>query len=123
MVEVNSAMARKAVSELRAMAGDLELSTTDMGVMSESLAFARSIKGDAEKTAAAREWAVGLLNAEHGDQAAFAARAARAYVAKNPKLGALLDHSGAGDSPHTVVLIARRALALHKAGKLTVPRG
>lgn len=123
VVEIDQEAARKGVAELRAMAGDMELSKDDIASVSDSLVFAQSIKGDEQKVAAARDSAVEMLNAEHGNQAALAVRAARAYVAKNPKLAAGLDETGAGDSPKTILLIARRALALHKAGKLTVPSG
>jgi hypothetical protein len=119
-VTVDREMAQRALAELRSMAADLDLNTGDMAGVTEGLTFAQSIRGDPEKTITARESAVEMLNAEHGQEAALAARAARAYVAKNPKLGALLDRTGAGDSPQTIALIARRALSLHRAGKLTV---
>lgn len=119
-VQIDRDLATKSVMALREMAADLNLSDRDMVGVTEGLTFAQSIRGDPEKAIAARESAVEMLNAEHGQEAALAARAARAYVAKNPKLGALLDRTGAGDSPQTIALIARRALSLHKAGKLTV---
>lgn len=122
MVDFTEDLARHGVAELRTLAADLNLSTTDVAAMTEGLLFAETIKGDEQKTIAARESAVDLLNAEHGEDAALAARAARAFVAKNPKLTQMLVRTGTGDSPQVVAVIARRALALHKAGKLTVPR-
>jgi hypothetical protein len=118
-VEFTEDMARK--GELRTMAADLNLSSADATSVSEGLALAQTFKGDEQKTIAARESAVQLLNEEHGEQAALAARAARAFVAKNPPLAQLLERTGAGDSPQVIALVARRALALHAAGKLTIP--
>jgi hypothetical protein len=121
-VEMTQQLARKGVTELRAMAADLSLSATEVAAVENNMAFAQSIRGDEQKTIAAREAAVQMLNEEHGNQASLAAQAARAYVAKNPKLAQVLDQSGAGDVPDVIALVARRALALHKAGKLTIPR-
>jgi hypothetical protein len=114
-------MAQLGVSELRAMAADLDLSTGDMALVSESIALGESLKSDPAQAVAAREEAVEMLNAQHGQEAALAARCAQAYVAKNPKLAQLLERTGAGDSPQAISLIARRALSLHKAGRLTLP--
>lgn len=119
-VQVDDAIARTTLADLRQMAADLNVSSADVGAIDEGLKLAQSFKGDEQKTIAAREAAVDLLNAEHGDQATLAARAARAYVAKNPKLAQMLDRTGAGDAPQMIVMIARRAMTLHKAGKLTV---
>jgi hypothetical protein len=107
--------------EVQALATELGLSRTEIASIGEGLTFAQSVRGDAQRIMAARESAVDLLNQEHGDQAKLAVRAARAYVAANPKLSAMLDRTGAGDAPQAIVLIARRALALHRAGKLTIP--
>ena len=121
LVEFDVDMARKGTAELRAIAGDLNLTQQDLAAANEGLAFAQTIRGDEQKTIAARESAVELLTAEYGTEASLAARAARAYVAKNPKLAAMLEMTGAGDAPQVIALVARRALGLHKAGKLTVP--
>lgn len=119
-VEFTQESARKAVTELRAMAADLALTESEMAAVQDSLAFGQSIKGDAEKISAARATAVTKLNEEFGERAGFAADAARAFVQKNPRLAAVLDHTGAGDSPQVILRIARRAVALHGEGKLTV---
>jgi hypothetical protein len=119
-IQLSEEFAREAVVGLRVMAADLALSSADVATVGEALEFAQSIHGDEQKTLAARESAVELLNAQYGDEAMLAARAARAYVAKNPKLGELLDRTGAGDAPQVIALIARRAVALHKAGKLNL---
>ena len=120
-VAVSEELARQAVADLREMATGLQLSKDDVAGVGEALTFAQWIRGDEQKTLAAREAVVELLNTEHGDSAALAARAAKAYVANNAKLARFLDRSGMGDAPQVVALIARRALALHTAGKLTVP--
>jgi hypothetical protein len=119
-VEFTQESARKAATELRAMAADLALTESEMAAVQDSLAFGQSIKGDAEKIAAARATAISKLGEEFGERAGFAADAARAFVAKNPRLAAVLDRTGAGDSPQVILRIARRAVALHGEGKLTV---
>lgn len=121
VVPFDHEMAERGLSELRTMVADLDLSAGDMALVSQAVVLGESLKADPEKVNAAREQAVEMLNAQHGREAALAARCARAYVAKNPKLANLLERTGAGDSPQAITLIARRALSLHKSGKLTLP--
>lgn len=118
---LDKALVQKGVSELRAMAADLGLDAAGVKVVRDGLARAKDFGGDEGKIIASRESAVERLNYEHGNQAALALRCARAYVAKNPKLAAILDKTRAGDDAATVAIIARKALALHKAGKLRLP--
>lgn len=120
-VQIDEEIARSAVSELRVMAADLDLKASDMEAVNAGLAFGRTLLGDEQKTIEAREAAVDLLNTQFGQEAALAALCARVYVSKNAKLANLLERTGAGDSPQVVGLVAKRALALHKAGKLTLP--
>lgn len=120
-IVINQEMVQGTLSELRTMATDLDLKADDLATVNEGLAQGATLKSNPEGVIAARESAVEMLNAEHGQEAMLAARCARAYVAANPKLADLLDRSGAGDSPQAITLIARRALALHKGGKLDLP--
>lgn len=118
---VTKELALKATAEIRAMASDLSLSGEDINAVREAFKRSTALKNADEQTRiASREMAVDLLNREHGNEAARAFRAARAYIAKNPRVAAMLDRSGAGDDPETVALIARKALQLHRAGKLKV---
>ncbi len=118
---VTKELALKATAEIRAMASDLSLSGEDINAVREAFKRSTALKNADEQTRiASREMAVDLLNREHGNEAARAFRAARAYIAKNPRVAAMLDKSGAGDDPETVALIARKALQLHRAGKLKV---
>lgn len=121
VVTADREMVRRGVAEIRALVGDLGMNREEATSFVENIK--RIGKGSPipeDQRIAGRESAVERLNAEHGEQAALALRASRAYIAKNPKLGSLLERSGLGDDPATVVTIARRALALHRAGKLKV---
>ncbi|MDP2024532.1 MAG: hypothetical protein Q8L16_26915 [Hydrogenophaga sp.] len=118
-VEVTRSLARKAVGELRAVVGDIGLSKEEVSSIAQTMNRLAS-SGTNDDPIQNRERAVDLLNREHGENAAQALRAARAYISKNPKLGRLLDQSGLGDDPATVATIARRALALNRSGKLKV---
>lgn len=120
-VTLDREMVQTGLAALREMAADLDLTTDDMAAVAEGLNLGESLLANPEAVIAARERIVETLNAEHGQEAALAARCARAYVAKNPKLANLLERTGAGDSPQAARLIARRALSLHKAGKLKLP--
>lgn len=119
-VKLTREMTQKVVVELREMAADLSLSRNEVQVFRDSFRRDSEVKGDPERVTANRETAVEVLNNEHGNEANLALRAARAYVAKNTKLAAMLDRTGAGDDPNVVALIARKALQLHKAGNLSL---
>lgn len=118
-VEVTREMAAKTVSVMRALVGDLSLNREESADLMEAIRNAKP-QGDEAAAIPRREETIEALNREHGDQANKAFRAARAYVAKNPILAGILDRSELGDDPKVVSLIARKALALHQAGKLKV---
>lgn len=118
---VTKELALKATAEIRAMASDLSLSGEDINAVREAFKRSTALKNADEQTRiASREKAVDMLNREHGNEAARAFRAALSYVNKNPRVAAMLDKSGAGDDPMVVALIARKALQLHRVGKLKV---
>lgn len=118
---VTKEVTRKAAAEVRAMASDLSLSRDEIKAVREAFNRSASLKNADEQTRiASREKAVDLLNREHGNEAARAFKAARSYIAKNPKLASMLERSGLGDDPETVATIARRALGLVRSGKLRV---
>lgn len=118
-VEVTREMAAKTVSVMRALVGDLSLNREESADLMEAIRNAKP-QGDEAAAIPRREETIEALNREHGDKANKAFRAARAYVAKNPILAGILDRSELGDDPKVVSLIARKALALHQAGKLKV---
>lgn len=121
-MKITPEAAKKAVGELRAAAADLSLGQDEIQAVKLGIARCKELVGNQEKTIASRDSAVDLLNNAHGNEAALALRCARAYVAKNPKLTTLLEQTRVGDHPQTVALIAAKALALHKAGKLRLPK-
>jgi hypothetical protein len=110
------------VAEGRRWALDLQLERHEIKDMLEAVTRADAVrqKGDVE---AVRTQVADTLRRHHGDQAPVALQAARAYVAKVPSLAAWLDRTGVGDDPYVVSTLAGRALALHKAGRLTIPKG
>lgn len=118
-VEITREMVLKTVSVMRALVGDLSLNRKESVDLVEAIRNAKP-QGDEAAAIPRREATIDALNREHGDKANKAFRAARAYVAKNPILAGILDRSELGDEPKVVVLIARKALALHEAGKLKV---
>ncbi len=120
-VKLTREHAIKATVELRAMAADLNLVQGDFDVLGEAIVRLAGIdRTDQAAIAAEHDAVIDTLNHTFGNEATQAVRAARAYVAKNPRLAGFLNATGAGDDPRTVTLIAKRALAMHKAGKLTL---
>lgn len=118
-VTVTKPILRKAVSEIRAMTADIGMNqqeAADFVANIKRIGTSKPIPDD--QRIPNREKAVDMLNREHGNEAARALKAARRYIAKNPKLASILERSGLGDDPETVATIARRALGLVRAGKL-----
>ena len=116
-VKITAEVAGKATEELRAMAADLGVDRSQIGEIRAGFERANSFTDETRQDS--RDRAVDLLNKEHGQEAALAYKAACAYVAKNPGLHAILDR-GAGDDAKVIAIIAKRALELHKAGKLSL---
>jgi hypothetical protein len=111
--------ARKTVTQMRAIVGDLGMNREETKTMLETMRDAPGqVEGD--DPVPRREATIDALNKEHGKDANKAFQAARAYVSKNPTLGRFLDKSGLGDDPKMVAIIARKALALHERGKLRI---
>lgn len=121
-LEITAPLAEKALVEVRAMVADLGLNQDDVQTMKQGFTHAQALTDEAS-VIASRETAVEALNKEFGQQAALALRAARAYVAANPKLSRILEQTRAGDSPQAVLTIAKRALPLVKAGRLRLAPG
>jgi hypothetical protein len=62
------------------------------------------------------------LNADYGNGAAQALKTAQQYVARHPKLAAVLEQTGLGSDPRVVRVVARRAMSLRAHGKFTIGR-
>jgi hypothetical protein len=58
------------------------------------------------------------LASEYGPRAEQVLDAARQLIAKHPQLATLLDQTGLGSHPAVVTVVARKAYALQRAGKL-----
>lgn len=118
-ITVTREMTRKSVAELRGIAGDLGLNQQEAKSLIDNIKRIGQGLADGTGTRAGnREQAIQRLNATYGEEAGKALALSRAFVAKNPKLATILNRSGLGDDPTTVAQIARRAMALHEAGKL-----
>lgn len=120
-VQITEAIAKKALVETRTYAAELGLNKSEITSIGEAMERTYTAQPDQVAVISNREQAVELLNSEHGNDAALSLRAAQIYIAKRPRLAAMLERTGAGDDPQVVTLIARKALALHKAGRLSVP--
>ncbi len=101
-----------ATAEIRSIAADLALSTSDLSIIKSALGT--DIPPLAEADALAR------LRQEHGDQAATALTAAQRIARANPRLRNVLNATGLGDSPEVVALLARRGMSLVSRGKLSL---
>lgn len=106
---------RKAMAELREIAADLDLSPADVAKVRQRATLVRETQPDA---IAQREAAVDALNREFGNDAKQAWRDARALVARDPRVGRMIESMGLGDDPEVVVMIARIARQQRVAGKL-----
>lgn len=115
---ITAEQAAQATADMRAVALDLSLSRSELQEVKAGFERATTAQRDETSVGALRDHAVNRLNTEHGESATLAFRCARAYVAANPRLAAALDATNAGDDPEVVATIARKALALHRAGKL-----
>lgn len=104
-----------AVHEFRELAADLDLSPIDV----RGLIDRASLLGkEAPDPSAQQDEAVAALNAAFGDSAYQAWQDARALVARDPRVGQIIDALGLGDDPQTVMLLAHAARRQRTAGKL-----
>lgn len=106
---------RKATAELREIAADLDMSPADVAKVRQRATLVRETQPD---VIAQREATVDALNREFGNDAKQAWRDARALVARDPRVGRMIEAMGVGDDPEVVLMIARVARAQRVAGKL-----
>ena len=115
-VVVTAEQAAAVTAEMRALVTDLGLTRSDMSLIQETLAKPRQ---SAQEAATAT---VDGLNADYGNGAAQALKTAQQYVARHPKLAAVLEQTGLGSDPRVVRVVARRAMSLRAHGKFTIGR-
>lgn len=106
---------RKARAEVRECCADLDLGPSQIQSLRQRAERLRETPVDA---IVQRESAVDALNREFGNDAAQAWRDARALVARDPRVGKLIEAMGLGDDANTIVLLARTARSQRIAGKL-----
>ncbi len=111
--EVTPELAQAATTEMRAILIDLQATPADVASFAEALRQPMPAEQAADAS-------IELLNSSYGDRATHAMRCARRFVEMNPKLGAVLDRAGMGNDPRVVRVIAARAVALERTGRLTV---
>lgn len=109
----------QAAATFREIAADLTLSATDVR---ELVPIFKAPPPTPEAQEANRAASFKWLNEAHGDQAGFALAAAQALVARDPRVAALLEKSGAGDDVRVVKKVVAAALKAVASGKLKVPR-
>lgn len=114
---IDPAEARQAAVEVREMAADLDLGTMDMRILHTR---AETLRSTRMETIAQREAAVDALNREFGNDAKQALRDARALVARDPRVGKMIEAMGLGDDAETIVLLAKKARSQRISGKLKV---
>ena len=112
---IDPAVGRKALAEVREMFADLDLGPREVQDLRQRAERLRDAPVD---PIAQREAAVEALNREFGQGAKQAWRDARALVARDPRVGKLIEAMGLGDDPDTVLLLARTARSQRIAGKL-----
>jgi hypothetical protein len=105
---------RQGTAEVREIAADLDLGALDV----------RDIRTRAERLQAEpvdvitqRESAVEALNREFGSGAHQAWLDARALVARDPRVGKMIEAMGLGDDADTIVMLAKKARSQRAAGK------
>ena len=114
---IDPAVGRKALAEVREMFADLDLGPREVQGLRQRAERLRDAPTD---VITQREASVEALNREFGNDAKQAWRDARALVARDPRVGKLIEAMGLGDDPDTVLLLARTARSQRATGKLRV---
>lgn len=114
---IDPAVARQATAEVREVAADLDLGALDVRALRTRVETLRSTPVE---TITQRESAVEALNREFGNGAKQALRDARALVARDGRVGKLVEAMGLGDDAETIVMLAKKARSQRVAGKLKV---
>jgi len=112
---INPAVRDAGVAELREVAADLGLGVTDVAELHNRAGIVKT-EGLAPEVAIDR--CVDRFNEVFGQDAAQAYRDARALVARDPRVGALLDGWGLSSDAQTAVMLARIARREKMEGRL-----
>lgn len=113
--ELDAGTQAAAMHEFRELAADLDLAPNDVRGM---ISRASMLGHEPRDPAAQREEAARLLNSEFGQGAHQAWQDARTLVARDPRVGQIIDALGLGDDPQTVMLLAHAARRQRIAGRL-----
>ena len=116
---IDPAVARQATAEVREVAADLDLGALDVRTLRTRVETLRSTPVE---TITQRESAVEALNREFGNGAYQAWLDARALVARDPRVGKMIETMGLGDDAETIVMLAKKARSQRAAGKLSKAR-
>lgn len=111
---INPADARLARAEIREIAADLDLGAQDICTLGE---LSRQVRSAQVDPITQREGAVEALNREFGNGAYQAWLDARALVARDPRVGKMIEAMGLGDDADTIVMLAKKARSQRVAGK------
>lgn len=106
---------RQGTAEVREIAVDLDLGALDVR---DIRTRAERLRAEPVDTITQREGAVEALNREFGNGAYQAWLDARALVARDPRVGKVIETLGLGDDADTIVMLARKAHSQRAAGKL-----
>jgi hypothetical protein len=108
---------QQAAATWREIAADIELSPVEVR---ELIPVFQAPPPTPDQQASNRAVAMQWLVDQYGDGAGAALEAAQSLVARDPRVAALLEHSGAGDDPRVVKKVVAVALKQVRAGKLKI---
>lgn len=105
------------VAELHAMYTDAGLTTDEADLVERVIVDVRTNKPDAATDAANANTTIGLLNERYGQGAAQALRDAQAFIARDPRIGKMMDMSRAGNDSRMVLLAVEAARRARSRGE------
>lgn len=108
------AVMRQGAVEVREIAADLDLGIPEVQTLRQR---AGQLSESPVEAITQRESAVEALNREFGNGAYQAWQDARALVARDPRVGKVIEAMGLGDDADTIVMLARKARSQRAAGK------
>lgn len=112
--DADPAAVRQGMAEMRELAADLDLGVPEVQTLRQR---AGKLSESPVETITQRESAVEALNREFGNGAYQAWQDARALVARDPRVGKVIEALGLGDDADTIVMLARKAHSQRAAGK------
>lgn len=113
--EVDPEVVQRGIVEVREIAADLGLSRAEIQTLKDRTAAYRSQPVPPEQQVDAT---IAALNREFGTDARQALMDARALVARDPRVGRIIEALGVGNDPQVVVMLAKQARSQIAAGHL-----